>query len=841
VTAPVPAGALSGATDRPPKASVFVLTHNHVGWIGQALESALAQEAPFEFELLVADDCSTDGTREIVREYAGRHPGLIRTFLPERNLGVAGIWLRAARQCRGEYVAILEGDDYWTSPAKLARQVALLDSRPGWSSCFHRATLFHEDGRPSRPATPAFDREVFELEDLVRACFIPFLTVVFRRDILASVPEWTFSYRWFDWLFHLFCARRGPIGFLDEDMAAYRVHAGGNWSAQDRTSQLEEDLKVYERLATELPRHRELIESCVENRHCQLAVEAAGVAAQAPVAAIDPSREMPAYFNGRRAVSLAPRERRGSGAGVTALAAFAEEAQAEPPSSLHYPAREALREPPSSPCCACVVPRSADEALARDEALAQLLSEGGELVWSDEWCRIWEVDVDSAASAGRKEGGSAQEMGALVEIAEVSLPEPLPAELLGGFLDEPRAGAVLDAKAVDVLGWALGAEREAVAVEFEIGDEVFWRAPLRAERPDLAEAFPEHAGAGRAGFRTTLNVIGTPAEFELGVSAVLRGHRRVRLGTIRGRHRWRRDRSPAFAELVSVVIPCFGQSHYLGDAIESVLAQTYPHLEILVVDDGSADNTSSIASRYPGVSCLRAENSGVAAARNLGLRSTNGDFLVFLDADDRLLPEAVEAGLRALEEHPECAAAVGAYRRVSHDGKPIRTHDQPPVERDQFAQLLQDNWAGFPARALYRRAVFEHVKGFEPALSPAEDFALNLEIARQFPLWSHAELVAEHREHGRNSSGDAAKMLTQTLAAVRRQRGHLKRSPELRRAYREAKRRWKVYYGDLLARQAGESWRQRHLGEALRETALLARYHPRGLASVLASDRRSPG
>jgi glycosyltransferase involved in cell wall biosynthesis len=818
------------AADRPPKVSVFVLTYNHAAWIAQALESALAQETPFDFELVVADDCSSDGTREIVREYAGGHPHLIRTFLPDRNLGVAGIWLQAARQCRGEYVAILEGDDYWTSAGKLARQAALLDSRPGWSSCFHRATLFHEDGRPSRPATPAFDRDVFELEDVVRACFIPFLTVMFRRDVLASVPEWVFSYRWFDWLFHIFCARRGPIGFLEEDMAAYRVHAGGNWSAQDRTSQLEEDLKVYGRLAGELPQRRQLIESCVENRHCQLAVEAAGVPAKTPVALLEPSGEVPVYFNGREAAPLSPV------GGVGALAAFAKAAQGRGSARLHYPPRGQLREPPSSPRCACVVPRSADAALQGEAALSALLAEGGEQVWGDGWCRIWELDVDSAASAGQREKGAAEKMGALVEIAEVSLPEPLPAELRGGFLDEPRPGAVLDAKAIDILGWAIGAERDAVAVEFASDGEVFWRAPLRAERPDLAEAFPERADAGRAGFRTTLNVIGTPADFELGVSVVLKGQRRVPLGTIRGRHRWRRDRSPAYAELVSVVIPCFGQSHYLGDAIESVLAQTYPHLEVLVVDDGSADNTSAIASRYPGVRCLRGENSGVAAARNLGLRSTNGDFLVFLDADDRLLPGAVEAGLRGLEQHPECAAAVGAYRRVSHDGKPIRTHDQPPVERDQFAQLLQDNWAGFPARAIYRRAVFEHVRGFDSELEPAEDFALNLEIARQFPLWSNAELVAEHREHGRNSSGDAAKMLTETLAAVRQQRPHVKGDPELRRAYREGRRYWKAYYGDLLAAQARESLREHRYGDALCEAALLARHRPRRLLSIFGGE-----
>jgi glycosyltransferase involved in cell wall biosynthesis len=97
-----------------PRTSVFVLTHDHVDWIGQALDSALAQEAPFAYELLVADDFSTDGTREVVEEYARRHPDRIRTFLPDRNLGIEGIWLQAARRCRGEYVAILEGDDFWT-------------------------------------------------------------------------------------------------------------------------------------------------------------------------------------------------------------------------------------------------------------------------------------------------------------------------------------------------------------------------------------------------------------------------------------------------------------------------------------------------------------------------------------------------------------------------------------------------------------------------------------------------------------------------------------------------------------------------------------------------------
>ncbi len=427
-------------------------------------------------------------------------------------------------------------------------------------------------------------------------------------------------------------------------------------------------------------------------------------------------------------------------------------------------------------------------------------------------------------------------MGALVEIVDVSLAEPL-GELRGGFLDGPRPEAVIDAHAVDVVGWALGSDAPAVAVEFAIDGEVFWRAPVRAARPDVARTFPDRPESGSAGFSTTLNMIGTPPRFEVEVSVVLKGQRRVRLGTIAGEHRWRRDRSPAFAELVSVVIPCFGQSHFLAEAIESVLAQTYPHLEIVVIDDGSPDNASKIASRYPGVRCAREQNGGMAEARNVGLRSTNGDFLVFLDADDRLLPDAVEAGLRTLEQHPEAAAAVGTYRRIAEDGTPLPTHDQPLVEHDHYAELMRRNWAGFPARAIYRRAVFEHVKGFDPDMEAVADFALTLAITRNFPVRSHGTLVAEHREHGTNVSGDAGLMLTKTLAAIREQRPHVKRNPQLTRAYREATRFWRSYYGEQLAAQAASSLRSRKLGKALREIGVLARHHPRGLSQLV---RRNP-
>ncbi|PYL19270.1 MAG: hypothetical protein DMF41_10205, partial [Verrucomicrobia bacterium] len=151
-----------------------------------------------------------------------------------------------------------------------------------------------------------------------------------------------------------------------------------------------------------------------------------------------------------------------------------------------------------------------------------------------------------------------------------------------------------------------------------------------------------------------MTVLGLTPEIEFLVQAVLKDQNRVPLGVIRARRSWRRDTFDTNPPLVSVVIPCYDQAHFLSEAIESVLAQTYPHFELVVVDDGSNDNTAAVVNRYPGIRYFRQENQGLAAARNAGLRQTMGEYLVFLDSDDRLLPSALEAGLRCFRENPAC-------------------------------------------------------------------------------------------------------------------------------------------------------------------------------------------
>src|SRR5215208_7052146 len=125
--------------------------------------------------------------------------------------------------------------------------------------------------------------------------------------------------------------------------------------------------------------------------------------------------------------------------------------------------------------------------------------------------------------------------------------------------------------------------------------------------------------------------------------------------------------------LVSVVIPCYNQAHFLGEAIESVLAQSYKDFEIVVVDDGSPDDTSEVASRYEEVRLIRQKNSGLAGARNRGLAEAEGAYVVFLDSDDRLMPEALEVGVRELASHPECAFVCGTLTYISVEGVPTWT------------------------------------------------------------------------------------------------------------------------------------------------------------------------
>lgn len=284
------------------------------------------------------------------------------------------------------------------------------------------------------------------------------------------------------------------------------------------------------------------------------------------------------------------------------------------------------------------------------------------------------------------------------------------------------------------------------------------------------------------------------------------------------------------APFVSVIISCYNLSHFLGEAIESILRQTYPHFEIVVVDDGSTDNTAEVAARYPDVRLIRQENQGRSVARNNGMRESKGSYVVFLDADDRLLATALETGINTFKTHPECASAFGHCKYIAADGSPLPTPQQHCIEGDYYLALLRfGNYIWTPAMVMHRRAIFESVNDFNACLEPAEDYDLYLRIAMKLPLYCHQMVVAEYRQHGANSSSNSGLMLKSVLAVYRTQWNYIKGKKHYEQAYKNGMRLTQDFYGEELVGKikvyvrASDKWKY-----VLRSIWCLLRYHPRG-------------
>lgn len=211
------------------KASVLIITYNHEPFIEQAVQSALMQETPFDFEIVIGEDCSTDRTREIVLGLQKRFPEQIRLLLPNSNLGANANFVQTLKACQGEYIALLEGDDYWTCSHKLCSQVSLLEARPDLSLCTHEALSVWPDGRAegfvASRRVPI--KDIYTLDDVVQRHFLPTASMVMRASSLWPLPPHLNAIPAVDWLLHVMLARAGKIAFINELWSVYRIHEGG--------------------------------------------------------------------------------------------------------------------------------------------------------------------------------------------------------------------------------------------------------------------------------------------------------------------------------------------------------------------------------------------------------------------------------------------------------------------------------------------------------------------------------------------------------------------------------------------------------------------------------------
>ncbi len=246
---------------------------------------------------------------------------------------------------------------------------------------------------------------------------------------------------------------------------------------------------------------------------------------------------------------------------------------------------------------------------------------------------------------------------------------------------------------------------------------------------------------------------------------------------------------------LSVIIPSYNRAGFLPEAIESLLSQTYSVFEIIVVDDGSTDETKEVCASYPTVQYIYQSNQGVSAARNTGMRVSKGEYLLFLDSDDRLLPKAVEIGVNCINAHPEVGFVFGNYifQSINPDGSYTTEEiykNQPSVA--DYATILAAEHKIQCACVIFRRVAIESVGGFDPNLATMEDINLFLRVAREFPIYFHNQIVFEYRYHGSNLSAKAAEMLISSLHSHSLQWSYIEQTlnKEYEAAYERGKQAW---------------------------------------------------
>jgi glycosyltransferase involved in cell wall biosynthesis len=234
--------------------SIVVITYNHEKYIAEAIESILMQATSFLFELIIANDASTDSTNAIIEDFMKKHSrgNLIRYIHHEKNVGMIPNFISALEQSTGKYIAMCEGDDYWTDASKLQKQVDFLEANIDYTICFHRVYELVEGQEPElSKLNTSLTEETYTVEDLAKGNFIHTPSVVFRNRLIKEFPRWLIDSPVADYPLHMLNAAHGKIKYFPEPLAVYRRHSAGVWGKKSQLHQSTGWIWMLEHLANE--------------------------------------------------------------------------------------------------------------------------------------------------------------------------------------------------------------------------------------------------------------------------------------------------------------------------------------------------------------------------------------------------------------------------------------------------------------------------------------------------------------------------------------------------------------------------------------------------------------
>ena len=409
------------------KVSVLIQTYQHERYVLQAIEGALSQETRFPYEIIIGDDCSSDRTREIVTTIAKEYPGRVEFLFPRERQGPNELFLQLLGAARGEYVALLDGDDFWGSEFKLQEQCDFLDANGQYSICFHDVMrIFEKSPRsPQNYVGRGVGPEV-GIRDLLRSNFIATCSAMFRRELARDLPAAFGEFVNLDWLLYIKLALSGSIGYIEEVMGVYRDHAAGVWSGKSRPDQLTEDIRAYRFLLGFLPaEYADTLHRCLLLRRIQLTVERLKLPYDRAVAVLtedpDPDPDLLAY-DGRPTQSLLESASDGGASHIedgVALIAAVERARSEGAGFL-------------------LVPATSARMIGEETTLRQYVDSHYRRLWQGDDCTI--VDLYACGQRTIARDGTSILRRETTVAGEVSV--VIPCFNQGHFLDEAADGAL---------------------------------------------------------------------------------------------------------------------------------------------------------------------------------------------------------------------------------------------------------------------------------------------------------------------------------------------------------------------------------------------------------------
>jgi glycosyltransferase involved in cell wall biosynthesis len=254
---------------------------------------------------------------------------------------------------------------------------------------------------------------------------------------------------------------------------------------------------------------------------------------------------------------------------------------------------------------------------------------------------------------------------------------------------------------------------------------------------------------------------------------------------------------------------------------------------VIVVDDGSRDDSVQIASSIAGVRVIPMPNRGPCAARNTGIAAAEGDRLLFSDHDDRLLPDAIEIGLRELEARPDHGFVYGYSAPIDELGDRLPQGPRVPVTAAGYGRMLEGDVLVPPGCALFRRRFVEAAGGFREGSFPAEDYDLYLRVARIAPVYCHNREVVEYRCHAGNASRQSYRQLRAALAVLEEQLPLVQGDPLLERSIAKGRAHWARVFAPSMAFESIDAIRNGELRVGLRILATTLAADPRSVLAML--------